>query len=95
MKKFKLSNWLYIIGSLLVFGSWVNLVPTWLAWIGWLMAISGWAVGTGERQSPVSSSLPPPRSNADEIAKLSLLQKEGVISEEEFHQEKERLLRQQ
>jgi hypothetical protein len=84
----------YLIGSLLVFGSWVNLVPTWLGWVGWLMAMAGWAVGSITNRSTCRIERPPVQSlsRADEIAKLDLLRKEDVISEEEFQSEKRRIL---
>jgi len=77
----------YIIGSLLVFGSWVNLVPTGLGWFGWLLALLGWAIGSRQKQSYVQ------RSRTTEIANLNVLRKEGVVTEEEFQKEKERILR--
>jgi hypothetical protein len=40
-------SWLlYLVGSLLVFASWMDIVPNDLGWIGWLMALGGWAFGT-------------------------------------------------
>jgi len=72
---------LYLAGSLLVFFSWMGLVPTGLGWFGWLMALAGWAAGNR------------PRSYADEIRKLDALRQQSIITEEEFQQQKRRLLR--
>jgi len=92
--RYKISWACYLIGSLLVFGSWVSIVPTWLGWIGWLMALAGWAVGSlGSRnQCRIERPAVRPFSKAEEIAKLDLLRKEDVISEEEFQAEKRRIL---
>jgi hypothetical protein len=82
---------LYLAGSLLVFGSWVDLVPTGLGWIGWLMALVGWAVGTRRNRSDdghVSVS------RAEQIEKLDQLRQRTVLTEEEFQREKRRLLEQ-
>ena len=77
---------MYLAGSLLVFGSWIDLVPTGLGWIGWFMALAGWAAGnTPNRREP---SL----SNAEQIERLSLLQERNVLTAEEFEREKRRLL---
>jgi hypothetical protein len=46
VKTERISWLLYLVGALLVFASWINLVPRGLGWIGWLMALVGWAVGT-------------------------------------------------
>jgi hypothetical protein len=54
---------LYVAGSLLVFFSWMDLVPAGFGWFGWLMAMAGWAVGNRPRQSA-------PRSYVDEIQKI-------------------------
>jgi hypothetical protein len=79
------SSFMYLVGSLLVFGSWVDIVPTGLGWIGWLIALAGWAVGhrRGNGGAP---------STADEIAKLHLLRQQNVITDEEFDQQKQQLL---
>jgi len=82
-------SWLlYLVGSLLVFGSWVDLVPTGVGWIGWLMALVGWAVGSRTRSSDPHTSL----STAEQIEKLDLLRQRNVITEEDFQQQKRRLL---
>jgi len=90
MNKYKLSWILYLIGSLLVFGSWVHLVPTWLAWIGWLAALGGWAMGSAGRQQTQLKS----PSRMEDLSKLNLLHKEGIVTDEEFQHEKDRILRQ-
>lgn len=77
---------MYLVGSLLVFGSWVDLVPTGLGWIGWLMALAGWAAGNTPRRTE------PSLSNAEQIERLSLLHQRSVISDEEFQREKRRVL---
>ena len=85
---------LYIVGSLLVFGSWINLVPTGLAWCGWLMAIVGWAIGAiPQRQNRQKVRVMAAPSKADEIAKLVTLREQDVITEMEFQREKQRILR--
>jgi hypothetical protein len=86
MKTYRISWLLYIIGCLLVFGQWVRLVPTALGWFGWLLALAGWVIGNAQQRQVKS------RSRAEEIAKLNLLRKEGIVTDEEFKQEKERVL---
>ena len=42
------ASWLlYLVGSLLVFGSWIDIVPNGLGWIGWLMALGDGQLGPG------------------------------------------------
>jgi putative oligomerization/nucleic acid binding protein len=83
-------SWLlYFVGSLLVFGSWVDLVPTGLGWTGWLMALVGWAIGNRHSRSENGHT---PLLKAEEIEKLDHLRQRNVISEEEFQREKQRLL---
>ena len=79
---------LYLSGSLLVFGSWVGLVPTGLGWTGWLMALVGWAIGTRRTRDGSSTLL----SRAEQIEKLQILRQQNTITEAEFEQEKRRLL---
>ncbi len=87
MKGDRASWLLYLVGSLLVFGSWIDIVPTGLGWIGWLMALIGWAVGSNRSDNRHTSL-----SKAEQIEKLDLLRNRNVISEEEFQLEKRRLL---
>src|SRR5688572_1020750 len=85
---------LYIVGSLLVFGSWMKMVPTGLAWCGWLMALAGWAIGSiPQRQNRARERAVIATSKADEIAKLVALREQGVLTEMEFQREKQRILR--
>ena len=95
MRLHQISWTLYLVGSLLVFGSWVNLVPTALGWLGWLAALAGWAIGTSSsRQNrQMAARQAPALSKPDEIAKLEMLRKEGVISDEDFAEGKARILR--
>lgn len=97
MRVQKISWILYFVGSLLVFGSWVNLVSTGVGWIGWLMAIIGWAipnfVSPKRERERIAVPVQAPISRAEEIEKLQLLRKESVITEEEFLEEKQRILR--
>ena len=45
-------SWLlYLVGSLLVFGSWVDIVPAGVGWVGWLMALVGWAISHETRKA--------------------------------------------
>ena len=89
MKTDHISWLLYFVGSLLVFGSWVDLVPTGLGWTGWLMALVGWAIGNRHSRSENGHT---PQLKAEEIEKLDHLRQRNVISEEEFQREKQRLL---
>ena len=85
----RISWLLYLVGSLLVFGSWVDLVPTGLGWAGWLMALGGWAAGARHHRSDDGhTSL----SKAEQIERFDHLRQRTVITEEEFQQEKRRLL---
>ena len=86
MRTHKISWFIYIIGCLLVFGQWIRLVPTALGWFGWLLALGGWAIGNAQHRQAQS------RSRAEEIAKLNLLREEGIVTDEEFAKEKERVL---
>src|SRR5436190_21477339 len=70
---------LYVVGSLLVFGSWVDLVPAGVGWIGWLMALGGWAAGSRGHTSV---------STAEQLEKLDHLRQRTVLTEEEFQQQK-------
>ena len=87
MNRYKITWICYFVGSVLVFGSWMNLVPTGLAWIGWFVALGAWWLGKFERPQTYS------RSRTNEIANLDMLRKEGVVTEEEFQKEKARILR--
>ena len=84
----RVSWFMYLVGSLLVFGSWVDIVPTGLAWIGWLMALAGWAVGNAETRPVAPAAL----STAEQIERLDALQQRNVITPEEFQAQKRRLL---
>jgi hypothetical protein len=85
------TSWLlYLVGSLFVFGSWVDLVPTGLGWIGWVMALVGWAMGTRHDQSDHGHTAV---SKAEQIEKLDRLRQQTVLTEE-FQREKQRLLKQ-
>jgi putative oligomerization/nucleic acid binding protein len=85
-------SWLfYLVGSLLVFASWVDIVPNGLGWLGWLMALVGWALGTRRYRG----DLPPTSgSRVEQIERLDHLRQRNVITEEEFQVEKRRLLQQ-
>lgn len=89
----RVSWFLYIVGSLLVFGSWMSLVPPWLGWCGWLAALAGWGIGswTGRTRSACAIARPASDRMAS-LERLALLHKEGVLSDEEFHREKQRIL---
>jgi hypothetical protein len=78
---------LYVVGSLLVFGWWVRLVPPGLGWIGWLMAFAGWFIGNAR-----DGDSQPQLSLAEQIEKLDLLRQKRIITDEEFQKEKSRLL---
>lgn len=95
MRGQKLSWLLYIVGSLLVFGSWVGIVSYGLGWLGWFMALAGWIASralNAPRQRVAVTVVKPP-SKSEEIANLDLLRQEGVISEDEFRRERDRILR--
>ena len=89
MAAHRVSWLLYLVGSLLVFGSWVNIVPTGVGWIGWLMALVGWAIGHERAPDPHARTLP---SIAEQLETLDSLRQRQVITEEEFDREKRRLL---
>ena len=80
---------LYLIGSLLVFCSWVDLVPPGLGWIGWLMALVGWAAGSRQKRAESADAS---ASRAAQIEQLDALRMRAVITEEEFLKEKQRVL---
>ena len=83
-------SWLlYLVGSLLVFASWMDIVPNDLGWIGWLMALGGWAVGTRRYRWDCPH---PSGYVAEQIEKLDALRQRNVITEAEFQLQKRRLL---
>ena len=83
-------DWLlYVVGSLLVFGTWVHLVPIGIGWIGWLMALAGWAIQARRRADDLSRIT---MSRAEQIDRLYALRQRNVITDEEFQKEKRRLL---
>jgi hypothetical protein len=83
-------SWLlYVVGSLLVFGSWIDIVPDGLGWIGWLMALGGWAIGARRYRPDYPHPL---ASTAEQLEKLDALRQRNVITDEEFQQQKRRLL---
>lgn len=44
-------SWIcYLVGALLVGGSYINLVPSGIAWIGWLVSMVGWGILTFSRR---------------------------------------------
>lgn len=95
MNKRNISLTLYIVGSLLVFGSWAGLVPTGIGWLGWLAALIGWGLTNfNSQQRPIAAKQVVQPSKAEELEKLAILRKEDFISEEEFQKEKERILHQ-
>ena len=85
----RISWGMYLVGSLLVFGSWMNLVPAGLGWAGWLIALVGWAVGNRPHGTEDRDTL---TSTGEQIEKLDHLRQRAVITEEEFQREKRRLL---
>ena len=89
MKAERFSWWLYIVGSLLVFASWMDIVPTALGWIGWLIALLGWAMA--DRSRPTDRPQPL-LSKAEQLEKLDELRRRTVITDDEFQKEKSRLL---
>jgi hypothetical protein len=91
MRRHRISWTLYLVGSLLVFGSWINVVPAALGWCGWLAALAGWAIGSSAPRRVVQE--PAQLSKPDEIAKLEMLRKEGIITDEDFAEGKARILR--
>jgi len=84
------ASWLlYLVGSLLVFGSWIDIVPDGLGWLGWLMALGGWAFGTRRYRWDYPH---PSGAVAEQIEKLDALRERNVITDEEFEIQKRRLL---
>ena len=85
----RISWGMYLVGSLFVFGSWMDLVPAGLGWAGWLIALVGWAVGNRRHGTEDRYTL---ESTGEQIEKLDHLRQRAVITEEEFQREKRRLL---
>ena len=93
MRVHKISWLLYIVGSLMVFGSWGGIISTGWGWVGWLIGMTGWAIGSAlPRQAAASRPVIQPLSAADEIAKLEALRKDGVITDIEFQREKTNII---
>ena len=45
MKPIRYISWsCYLVGAALVFGSYLDIVPHGLAWIGWAVSMMGWLV---------------------------------------------------
>ena len=80
---------MYLVGSSMVFASWVGLVPTGLGWIGWRMALGGWAIG---HQRATGVDAHGAFSRAEQIEKLDALRQRQLLTEEEFERERRRLL---
>ncbi len=93
MRAYKVSWILWIIGTILVVGSWFGVVPAGLAWFGFGMSLVGCLMSfTCRKPVRYEKQVVAVYSAADEIAKLDLLRREGVISEEDFLREKAQLL---
>lgn len=75
---------LYIVGIVLVLGSYVGWVSGGWGWMGWLVGMAGWAMFylPGVRG----------RSPAQQIAEFAALRDQGAITDEEFEREKARIL---
>lgn len=85
MKTLRYVSWVcWIVGCALVFGQWIRLVPTPVAWVGFGIALAGWAAqfipGYGR-----------PRSS-DELGRLASLRDRGVLTPDEFEEQKKRIL---
>lgn len=93
MRLYKLSWILWIAGTILVVGSWVGFVSVSVGWFGWCIALLGTILSFASRSQRKTYLVPVQQTSpAEEISKLDLLRKEGIISEEEFLREKARLL---
>ena len=40
----QVSNGLYFFGTALVIGSWFNIVPARIGWMGWVLGMIGWII---------------------------------------------------
>jgi hypothetical protein len=81
------ASWLlYLVGSLLVFGSWIHIVPDGL---GWIVALGGGQLGPDAIDRTTRTH---PVPSAEQIEKLDALRQRNVITDDDFEPQKRRLL---
>lgn len=78
-------SWIfYIIGTALVFCSWINAVSAQTGWIGWVIGMIGWGLGAAQNKAKAGA--------VAELQKLSSLHQSGELSDEEYAAAKQQLL---
>ncbi len=75
---------LYVVGTALVIGSWINVVSGEIGWMGWVAGMIGWGLGYVDQKSK--------KGGVAELERLSNLHQQGELSDEEFAAAKEKLL---
>lgn len=75
---------LYLIGFALVVGSWLRLVSPGLGWAGWIVGMVGWGIF----QIPKMRK-PTPEDRLRDLEELHL---KGLVSDEEYSLQRERIL---
>lgn len=86
------ASWLlWLVGTLLIAGSWFQLVSAKIGWIGFAVAMLG-SVLSWCRPRPPAAPPGPPSQGIVDLERLSDLRDRGVLSEEEFAAQKKKLL---
>jgi len=79
---------LWIVGTIIIVGSWTHLVTPQVGWCGFAVALFGTVLSFGGSRAPAS----PGPSVAVELEKLANLRAKGLISEEELAAKRKQLL---
>jgi len=85
MKTLRMITWtLYIVGLCIVAGSWIGIVPAGIGWLGWLIGMIGWALFYVPKMRG--------RTRADRLRELEQLHGQGLVSDEEFARQRDRII---
>lgn len=78
-------SWLfYIVGTALVFGSWINAVSAQTGWIGWIIGMIGWGLGLVHQKTK--------SEGVSELQRLAQLHQDGQLTDEEFSVAKRKII---
>ena len=75
---------LYGIGLCIVAGSWVGLVPAGVGWLGWVIGMIGWALFYVPKVRQ--------RTPADRLRDLDRMREQGLVSDEEYVRQRDRIV---
>lgn len=74
----------YVVGIAIILGSYVNVVSTGVGWIGWVIAMAGWAM----QYLPAAKR----ESVATKLERLARLRDRGEITNDEYERAKAEVL---